>query len=106
MIVGALITLMGSIFLLLASLGLVRMPDVYNRMQTGTKATTLGSMLFLVGIGIAVPGWLGKSIVLIIFLIFTNPVSSHALARASHAKGIPLGKGEVLDELRKEEAVE
>ena len=105
-ILGGIVTLIGSIFLFLAALGLIRMPDLYNRMQAGTKATTLGTMLFLLGIGIAVPGWLGKMIVLILFVVFTNPVSSHALARASHFVGVSLGDKAVVDELAAESAKE
>lgn len=91
-IIGSIITLIGALFLFLGALGVLRMPDVYNRMQAGTKATTLGSMLFLLGIGIAHPHWLGKIILLILFIVFTNPVSSHALARAAHFVGIKLSE--------------
>jgi len=98
-IVGGVVAILGSLFLLLGALGIVRMPDVYNRIQTGTKATTLGTMLFLLGIGIANPTWFGKITVLIIFVIFTNPVSSHVLARAAHYIGTPLTKETVSDEL-------
>ena len=100
MMAGAIITLIGSLFLLLASIGIIRMPDLYNRMQTGTKATTLGAGLFLLGIGIDMPSWIGKILLLILFIMFTNPVSSHALARASHFIGMPLGKTDAVDELK------
>jgi multicomponent Na+:H+ antiporter subunit G len=90
MIVAAFISLIGSIFLFLGALGVVRMPDVYNRMQAGTKATTLGSMLTLLGIGLAHPDWVPKLILLILFVLFTNPVSTHALARAAHFAGVKL----------------
>jgi len=76
---GAIITLIGSMFLFLGALGLVRMPDVYNRIQTGTKASTMGTILSLLGIGILNPDWLGKIILLIVFILITNPVSSHVL---------------------------
>lgn len=98
-LIGAIISILGGAFLVLASLGLLRMPDVYNRMQAGTKATTLGSILFLLGIGVAFPAWLGRVVVLIVFIAFTNPISSHALIRAVHAAGIPLAAGTVKDDL-------
>lgn len=101
-IIGAFISLVGSIFIFLGALGVVRMPDVYNRMQTGTKATTLGSMLMLLGVGIALPGWLGKAILLIIFIIITNPISSHALARAAHHAGIKLTEKSIRDNYRED----
>lgn len=97
--IGGLVSIAGAIFLLLAALGLVRMPDVYNRMQAGTKATTLGSILFLAGVGIAFPGWLPRLALLVVFIVFTNPISSHALIRAAHAAGIPLASQTVQDDL-------
>ncbi|MDA3832228.1 MAG: monovalent cation/H(+) antiporter subunit G [Spirochaetales bacterium] len=86
-ILGGVLALLGSLFLLLAAVGIVRMPDTYNRMQTGTKATTLGSLLFFIGIGFAHPYLWGKLGALIIFILFTNPLSSHVLARALHFSG-------------------
>ena len=102
-IIGAVITLIGSMFLFLGSLGLVRMPDIYNRIQTGTKATTLGTMLTLLGIGIIHLSWIGKIIVLIVFVLITNPVSSHVLSRAAHYVGIPLTPKTVIDKLELKE---
>lgn len=100
---GAIIAVIGSLFLLLAALGLIRMPDVFNRMQAGTKATTLGSFFFFLGISFAKPEWLGKAVLLIVFIIFTNPVSSHALARAARNIGISLGKKNEGDALAEDE---
>lgn len=87
-IVAALIIFTGSLFLLLASLGLIRMPDVYNRMQAGTKATTLGSLLVYLGFILLQPDNWSKYLLLILFIFLTNPLSSHALARAAHKMGI------------------
>ena len=72
-LLGAIITLLGSIFLLLGALGIVRMPDVYNRMQAGAKATTLGSIFFLLGISVGHHqcGCVGKVIILILFKILS-----------------------------------
>jgi multicomponent Na+:H+ antiporter subunit G len=98
-IAGGIISCIGALFLFLASLGILRMPDVYNRMQAGTKATTLGTILMLSGIAIGRPEWMGKLILVILFLVLTNPISSHALARAAHYAKIPLAKGSVRDEL-------
>lgn len=96
---GGIISLAGGVLLVLAALGLIRMPDVYNRMQAGTKATTLGSMFFLVGIAVARPDWWAKILVLIVFIVFTNPISSHALARAAHFVGIRMSERTVRDDL-------
>ena len=99
-IVGGIVTLMGALFLLLGAVGVLRMPDSYNRIQTGTKATTLGTLLFLVGIGLYNPIWFPKLIVLILFIIFTNPVSSHVLARSAYSIGIKLTEVTVVDKLK------
>ncbi|MEA2040964.1 MAG: monovalent cation/H(+) antiporter subunit G [Bacteroidota bacterium] len=104
-IIGAVVTLIGSMFLFLGALGLIRMPDVYNRIQAGTKATTLGAMLSLLGIGIIHLDWYGKLIVLIVFVLVSNPISSHVLAGASHHIGIPLSKESIVDKLKKKSSL-
>jgi len=102
-LLGSILTLTGSIFLFLGALGIYRMPDLYNRMQAGTKATTLGTMLTLLGIGVCHTEWLGQVLILIMFIALTNPISSHALARAAHFKGIPLTEKSIVDKLKEEE---
>lgn len=104
-IIGAIMTLIGSLFLLLGSIGVFRMPDVYNRMQAGTKATTLGTMLFLLGISVGHQecGCFGKIFILIIFVIFTNPVSSNSLARAAHYVKMKIAESTIKDDLEKDE---
>ncbi len=97
--VGGLFAIAGSLLLFLAALGILRMPDVFNRMQAGTKATTLGSILFLAGVGIAEPSWLGKVALLVLFIVFTNPISSHMLARSAHSTGIPMTERSTIDAL-------
>ncbi|PIE07022.1 MAG: Na+/H+ antiporter subunit G [Rhodobacterales bacterium] len=87
--IGALVLLAGAAFLFLGGLGLYRMPDVYTRIQSGTKATTLGTLLLLLGAAIMVPGWTVKLLLIMLFLMFTNPLSSQVLARAAHRAGVP-----------------
>lgn len=95
---GTIITGIGVVFLLLGSLGVFRMPDVYNRVQAGTKCTTLGSFLTIVGIGILQPAWFWKTLIIALFVLISNPISSHALGRASRKKGIKLCDKSVLDQ--------
>jgi multicomponent Na+:H+ antiporter subunit G len=104
-LLGAVVTLAGSFFLLLAAIGLIRMPDVYNRMQAGTKATTLGSLFVLLGLGLAQPSWTVRLLILALFIVFTNPISSHVMIRSAHHAGVPLAKQSVTDALREEETV-
>lgn len=98
-VIGNLMLITGSLFLFSAGLGVLRMPDTYNRIQTGTKATTLGTILVLVGVAFLHPAWAFKLFILIFFVMLTNPVSSHALARASHAIGIHETSRTVIDQL-------
>jgi multicomponent Na+:H+ antiporter subunit G len=86
--------LIGGIFLFLGGLGIFRMPDTYNRLQAGTKATTLGGMSVILSVGLIEPGWFVKTLVLVIFIALSNPISSHALARANYRrKNYPFLKG-------------
>lgn len=101
-IIGAVITLIGAMFILLASIGVLRMPDVYNRIQAGTKASTLGSILGLFGIGLIHPDWMLKLLLLIMFVLISNPVSSHVLGRAAHYIKVPLSDRTILDKLEED----
>jgi multicomponent Na+:H+ antiporter subunit G len=83
---GHVLMVAGGVILFTSGLGILRMPDVWNRLHAGTKATTLGSMLFLAGAGCLRPGWIPKLFLIILFIILTNPVSGHALARAVHMR--------------------
>ena len=98
-IIGNLLLIIGSLCLFSAGLGVLRMPDTYNRIQTGTKATTLGSILVLIGLAFLHPAWTLKLIILIFFVLLTNPVSSHALARAAHTIGIFETETTIVDQL-------
>lgn len=102
-LLGSLIILAGAVFLFAAGLGIVRMPDSYNRIQAGTKASTLGTMLVLVGVGFFHPDWAWKMLLLILFVFWTNPVSSHALARAAHRIRIATTGKTVVDRLKESE---
>lgn len=84
---GALLLVVGAAFLLFGGLGLIRMPDLFNRIQAGTKTTTLGSLLILGGAACIEPGWGWKLLLIGLFLLFTNPLSSQVLARAAHRGG-------------------
>jgi multicomponent Na+:H+ antiporter subunit G len=97
---GSLLVLLGAVFLFSAGLGILRMPDAYTRIQAGTKASTLGNMLVLTGLAFYHPGWSLKLLMVIYFVLMTNPISSHALARAAHAIRTPMARSTVVDALR------
>ena len=96
-IFGMVITGIGTVFLFLGNFGVLRLPDVYNRIQAGTKCTTLGAFLTILGVGIIQPGWFWKSLLIAVFILVTNPISSHAIARASRKSGVPLWEKSVVD---------
>ncbi|HDR88556.1 MAG TPA: monovalent cation/H(+) antiporter subunit G [Bacteroidetes bacterium] len=96
-IFGMILIGIGAAFLLIGSIGIYRMPDVYNRIQAGTKCTTLGSFLTIIGVGVVQPEWFWKTLIIAIFVLVSNPVSSHALGRASRKKRISLYEKSVVD---------
>jgi multicomponent Na+:H+ antiporter subunit G len=98
--IGSILVLLGAIFHFSAGLGMLRMPDAYTRMQAGTKASTLGNTLVLAGLAIYHPGWSLKLLIIIYFVLMTNPVSSHALARAAYGSRIPMAGDTGIDALR------
>lgn len=87
--VAALI-LLGSAVMLLASVGLVRMPDLYIRMQAATKASTLGLILLAVAAALHF-GELtvtARAFLLVFFVLLTSPIGAHALGRAAYRAGV------------------
>ena len=97
--------IIGVTFDLLGCLGLIRLPDIYNRLQAATKAVTLGTCAILFGVflefGIFSSGGI-KALVCIIFVMFTSPTAAHALARGSHIRGFKLWEGSKVDKLKED----
>jgi multicomponent Na+:H+ antiporter subunit G len=87
-VIGDLFLLIGAAFMFLGALGLVRMPDVYTRIQAGTKAVTLGSMALLLGIGLHQPGWWPKLVLIAAFVLLTSPLGSSTISRAARLAGL------------------
>lgn len=76
----------GVLFDIFGCIGLVRLPDVYNRIQSSTKCVTVGTCFILAGSIIlldSVPGTI-KGVLCIAFILITAPTAAHALARAAH----------------------
>ena len=93
---------LGSIFLFLGALGIYRMPDVYNRLQAGTKSTTLGAMSTILGVGMVEPTWFFKTLIIVIFIAIANPLSSHALARGAYRASLTPFMKKKMDAYEKE----
>ena len=95
-VVATALVLVGSFFLIVGTIGLIRLPDVYNRMHATSKATTLGAAsIFLAGFVVFGPGGAGlTSLVGIVFLFVTAPTGAHLISRAAHKMGVPFyGEG-------------
>jgi multicomponent Na+:H+ antiporter subunit G len=86
--IADLFLLIGAAFLLFGAVGLVRMPDVYNRIQAGTKSVTLGALSFLLGVALLHPAWWAKLVCIAGFILFTSPVGSSTIARALYLTGV------------------
>jgi len=90
---GAVVTalvVVGSFFLLVGTVGLLRLPDIYNRLHATSKATTLGAAsMFLAGFVYYGPGGVGlTSLVGIAFLFLTAPTGGHMISRAAERMGV------------------
>lgn len=100
-IIGILATL-GTAFIFLAGIGLVRMPDLYMRISASTKAVTLGigflitcSAVYFQDIGVT-----SRAIAIIFFVILTAPVGAHLIGRSSYISGVSLWKRTKYDDLK------
>jgi multicomponent Na+:H+ antiporter subunit G len=92
---------LGAIFILLAAIGIVRMPDFYLRLSATTKAATLGIGLILVSSAIYFQelSVTSRVFAIIFFLILTAPVAAHMISRAAYFIGTDLWKKSVMDDL-------
>ncbi len=89
----------GVLFELFGAIGLVRLPDVYTRLQSATKCVTLGTCLILAGAAVGNPSaaFIVKAVLCAVFIMLTFPVGAHALARGSHLGGVKLWEKSVAD---------
>lgn len=97
--IGLALIVIGVLFDISGCVGLVRLPDVYNRIQASTKCVVLGTVLILLGAVV----WIGtaaaivKGLICILFILITSSTAAHALSRAAHRSGVRLWKGSVVD---------
>jgi multicomponent Na+:H+ antiporter subunit G len=103
-IIGYTLIIVGILFDIFGCIGLVRFPDVYNRLQASTKCVTLGTILLLVGV--AVISGLGatsaKAIICAVFILITSPTAAHAIAKGAYASGVKLWENSVVDKYAEE----
>ena len=106
-VVGIIFIVIGLVFDFFGCLGLVRLPDVYNRYQASTKCVTLGTCSIMFGVfvmlGFSAAGI--KSLLCAIFLLLTAPVAAHAIARGAHISGVKLWGKSVVDRYEEDENI-
>lgn len=82
--IGAIFLIVGVIFSILGVVGILRLPDTYTRLHASGKTSTLGILFICVGTAFIIPMSIPKLLALAIFIIFSGPVGSHAIAAAVH----------------------
>jgi len=94
----------GVLFNIFGCIGLMRLPDVYNRLQASTKCVTLGTCSILLSLvfkfGFTEIGV--KGLLAIPLLFFASTVAAHALIKGAHTFGVKLGDRCIIDEYEKE----
>jgi len=94
----------GVFFMLVASIGVLRMPDIFLRMSASSKASTLGvtSLLMATALHFGELGVTSRALATVIFILLTAPVAAHILGRAAYFVNVPLWQRTWVDELRGE----
>lgn len=98
--IATILIVTGLLFNLLGCIGIIRLPDVYNRLQAATKCVTLGTCCLLLSL-VAKYGLIDfgiKALLAIPFIFFTSTIAAHALIRGAYIYGIPLWEKTVIDE--------
>jgi len=101
-IIGLILILIGTAFVLISAIGLIRLPDLYLRMSASTKSSTLGVGCVLLGTAVYFDdfGVTMRVIAVILFLLLTAPVAAHKMGRAAYFNGVPLWSGTRYNELK------
>ncbi len=83
---------LGLIFIFIASLGVLRMPDILCRSQASSIATTLGKIGIFTAAALAIPGGevLSRAILILFFIFLTAPIGAHMITRATYLRGAVL----------------
>ncbi|MBX2999902.1 MAG: monovalent cation/H(+) antiporter subunit G [Caldilineaceae bacterium] len=96
---------LGAFLVFVSGVGMVRMPDLFLRMAALTQSATLGAGAIFLAVAFFFADWgvSGRAIVVVIFLFLTTPVSAHAMGRAGYRSGVPLWRGTVQDDLKRDQ---
>jgi multicomponent Na+:H+ antiporter subunit G len=97
----------GVFFSLTGAVGILRMPDVYTRIQCSTKTITMGALPLLAAIAVGkgpITTFGSRALLVGVLLLVFSPATGHALARAAYKTGVPMWKGSVQDEPREKQS--
>jgi multicomponent Na+:H+ antiporter subunit G len=101
--ISAVLLVAGAGFMLIASLGLLRMPDLFNRMHASTKAGALGVGFSLLAVAVYFHQQIDivtRALAAVVFVILTAPVGAHMIGRAAYLIGVPFWQGTFIDEMK------
>lgn len=100
--ISVLFLIIGATFILISAIGVVRMPDVYLRMSSSTKSSTLGvgSIMLAAAIYFNELSLASRALAIAFFVLLTAPVAAHLMGRAAYFNGVPLWEGSRYDELK------
>lgn len=103
-IISGLLLIIGSTFMLIASIGIIRFPDFLMRMHASTKAGSLGASALMIGASLMFPTTevFTRAITTVIFILMTAPVAAHVIGRAAYHIGVDIWEGTLVDELRED----
>ena len=106
-IVVAVLAGIGLFFSLSGAIGILRMPDVYCRIQCSSKTITMGALPALVALVVAegpITTYGSRALLVAVLTLIISPTASHTLARAAYKAGVPMWQGAVRDEPREQES--
>ena len=100
-VLTSILLVLGSLFCLIAGVGMLRLPDTLTRMHAATKAGTFGAGLILIAVAVFYrdTGITLRALATIVFLLLTAPVAAHLIGRAAYHSGIKLSKKTWVDQL-------
>lgn len=101
-LLAALFVILGALFALVASVGILRLPDFYTRVHAASKAGTVGSALALIALAIVSvqTAEVLRAIAAIVFFFLTAPIAAHLLGKAAYSAGYRMWSGSVLNEMQ------
>lgn len=89
-IIGAILLILGFLYINVAALGVLRLPDFYSRLHASGGCETLGMFLAISGL-ILLEGFnltSLKLLIIVMFILLANPIGTHTLSRAAYRSGL------------------